>query len=157
MQLCLQIPLSDVISFVKLSKAYFSFFEILFRSHLDVLCGLDSSIFIQLIRHVQEGLQSGGTVQCSNHRSYPTISNNDSYLMYQSINQTNIHTKKQISVCFNLFTTSFHSFAVYFIDIIVCSCLLACLLACLLVLVLQMPLFLHIVQMLLIIWLRICF
>lgn len=60
LQMCLQIPLSDVIAYVKLSRAYFSFVEILFRNHLDVLSGLDSSVFIQLIKTNVEGLQSSG-------------------------------------------------------------------------------------------------
>ncbi len=60
LQMCLQIPLSDVMAYVKLSRAYFAFIEILFRNHLDVLSGLDSAIFIQLIKTNQEGLQSSG-------------------------------------------------------------------------------------------------
>lgn len=60
LQMCLQIPVSDVMAYVKLSRAYFSFIELLFRNHLDVLSGLDSAVFIQLIRTNQEGLQSSG-------------------------------------------------------------------------------------------------
>jgi exportin-7 len=58
LQLCLQIPLTDVLEYVKLSKAYFGFLEILFRNHLEVLSGLDSSIFIQLVQANLSGLQS---------------------------------------------------------------------------------------------------
>lgn len=58
LQMCLQIPVSDVMAYVKLSRAYFSFLEILFRNHLDVLSGLDSPVFLQLIKTTQEGLQS---------------------------------------------------------------------------------------------------
>ena len=60
LQMCLQIPVTDIIAYVKLSRAYFSFMEILFRNHLDVLSGLDSPVFLQLIRTNQEGLQSSG-------------------------------------------------------------------------------------------------
>ncbi len=60
LQMCLQIPLTDVMAYVKLSRAYFAFIEILFRNHLDVLSGLDSAVFIQLIKTNQEGLQSSG-------------------------------------------------------------------------------------------------
>lgn len=59
LQLCLSIPLDDVLSFVKLSKAYFSYLEILFRHHLDVLSGLESSVFLELIKKNNEGIQSG--------------------------------------------------------------------------------------------------
>jgi exportin-7 len=59
LQTCLQIPVSDVLTFIKLSKAYYSFLEVLFRNHLDVLSGLDSAVFIQLVKTNHEGLQSG--------------------------------------------------------------------------------------------------
>lgn len=61
LQMCLQIPLNDILAYVKLSKAYFAFLEVLLKNHLDVLCGLDSSVFIALIKTVHEGLQSSGT------------------------------------------------------------------------------------------------
>ena len=54
------IPLEDVLACVKLSKAYFQFLEILLKSHLDVLCGLDSGTFLAIIRTIDEGLQSNG-------------------------------------------------------------------------------------------------
>lgn len=60
LQMCLQIPLADVLAYVKLSRAFFGFVEMLFRNHLDVLSGLDSTVFIQLIKTNQEGLQSSG-------------------------------------------------------------------------------------------------
>lgn len=58
LQICLQIPLSDVMAYVKLSRAYFSFLEVLFRNHLDSLSGLDSTVFLQLLKTNQEGIQS---------------------------------------------------------------------------------------------------
>jgi exportin-7 len=61
LQVCLQIPLADVLAYVKLSKAYYAFLEILFRNHLDVLSGLDSAVFIQLVKTNHDGLQSSGT------------------------------------------------------------------------------------------------
>lgn len=60
LQMCLQIPVADVIAYVKLSRAYFAFVEVLFRNHLDVLSGLDSPVFIQLVKSNLEGLQSSG-------------------------------------------------------------------------------------------------
>ena len=39
--------------------------EILFRNHLDVLSGLDSSVFIQLVKTNHEGLQSSDVTVCS--------------------------------------------------------------------------------------------
>ena len=71
LQMCIQIPLSDVMTHVKLSKAYYGCLEVLFRNHLDVLCGLDSSIFLQLVNANHEGLQSSGkyTVNISLHNT----------------------------------------------------------------------------------------
>ena len=60
LQMCLQIPLDDILTYMKLSKAYFGFLEVLMKGHLDVLCGLDSSVFITLIKTLHEGLQSSG-------------------------------------------------------------------------------------------------
>jgi hypothetical protein len=60
LQMCLQIPLNDILAYMKLSKAYFGFLEVLMKGHLDVLCGLDSSVFITLIKTLHEGLQSSG-------------------------------------------------------------------------------------------------
>jgi len=60
LQMCLQVPLADILAYLKLSKAYFSFLETLFKSHLDMLSGLDSSVFMQLVKTVHEGLQSTG-------------------------------------------------------------------------------------------------
>lgn len=61
LQMCLQIPLDDILTYMKLSKAYFGFLEVLMKGHLDVLCGLSSSVFITLIKTLHEGLQSSGT------------------------------------------------------------------------------------------------
>lgn len=58
LQTCLQIPAADINEFEKLAISYYALLEALFRSHLDVLCGLDSPIFLQLVRSNHEGLQS---------------------------------------------------------------------------------------------------
>lgn len=60
LQMCLNIPLDDVMTHVKLSKAYYGCLEVLFRNHLDVLCGLESKVFLQLVNASHEGLQSSG-------------------------------------------------------------------------------------------------
>jgi exportin-7 len=60
LQICLQIPLTDVMAYIKLCRAYFAFLEVLFRNHLDSLSGLDSTVFLQLLKTNLEGLQSSG-------------------------------------------------------------------------------------------------
>jgi exportin-7 len=66
LQICLQIPLSDVMAYVKLSRAYFAFLEVLFRNHLDTLSALDSVVFLQLLKTCQEGLQSAELTVATN-------------------------------------------------------------------------------------------
>lgn len=65
LQVCLKIPFADVMTYLKLSKAYYAFLDILFRNHLDVLSGLSSEIFIQLVKCCQEGLQSSDLSICA--------------------------------------------------------------------------------------------
>eukprot|EP01041_Mallomonas_annulata_P002473 gene2473-4803_t len=65
LQLCLQIPLSDILAYMKLSKAYYAFLEVLYRNHLEVLSGLDSVVFIQLVKTIHEGLQSSELTVCA--------------------------------------------------------------------------------------------
>lgn len=65
LQVCLKIPFADVMTYLKLSKAYYAFLDILFRNHLDVLSNLNSEIFIQLVKCIQEGLQSSDLSICA--------------------------------------------------------------------------------------------
>ena len=58
LNMALSVPLDDVNAYPKLSKAYYSFIEILFRSHKKRVFALDSSIFLQIMTTVHEGLQS---------------------------------------------------------------------------------------------------
>jgi exportin-7 len=60
LQMCLQIPQLDVLFYLKLSKAFYGFMEVLFRNHLNAIASLDSVVFNQLIKLTHEGLQSSG-------------------------------------------------------------------------------------------------
>jgi len=62
LQLCLTIPAEDVMTYMKLSRSYFAYLEVLFNHHLDVMCGLDSPVFMRLVKTVHEGLQSSGKI-----------------------------------------------------------------------------------------------
>lgn len=57
MQLALSVPLADVTAFPKLCKAYFAFFEILFRNHIAVIVALDTPVFMRVMHALHEGLQ----------------------------------------------------------------------------------------------------
>jgi exportin-7 len=58
LQMALSVPLEDINAYPKLSKAYFSFIEILFRSHKKTVFALDSAVFMQIMTTVHDGLQS---------------------------------------------------------------------------------------------------
>jgi exportin-7 len=58
LKLALSIPLDHVIAYPKLSKSVFSFIEIMFRNHNKTTMALDTSVFMQLMNAVHEGLQS---------------------------------------------------------------------------------------------------
>ena len=60
LQLCLQIPIEDVMEHMKLCRAYFGCIEVFFRSHLDVLSRLDADVFLQFVKANHEGLQTTG-------------------------------------------------------------------------------------------------
>ena len=58
LKMALSVPLDDVNAYPKLSKAYFSFVEILFRSHKKTVFALDTQVFMQIMTTVHDGLQS---------------------------------------------------------------------------------------------------
>ena len=58
LQMVLSIPLDDVMAYPKLSKAYYAFVEIIFRSHKRTVMALETSVFMQLLNAIHEGLQA---------------------------------------------------------------------------------------------------
>lgn len=58
LQLALSVPLVDVTAFPKLCKAYFVFFEILFRNHIAVVLALETPVFMRVMQGLHEGLQA---------------------------------------------------------------------------------------------------
>jgi len=58
LKICLAIDIQQILEFPKLSKAYFGFVEVLFRSHLDVVCVIDTNSFMKLIVNNLFGLES---------------------------------------------------------------------------------------------------
>ena len=58
LKLSLSVPLDDVLAYPKLSKSYFQFLEILFRSHISTVMALDTGTLMTLMNAIHEGLQS---------------------------------------------------------------------------------------------------
>ncbi len=48
LKLSLQTPLSDIVAYPKLNKAYYNFFEVLFRNHITVVLQLETALFTQV-------------------------------------------------------------------------------------------------------------
>jgi exportin-7 len=57
LQLALSVPVDDISAYPKLSKAYYSFVEILFRNHKKTVFALETPVFMQIMTTVHEGLQ----------------------------------------------------------------------------------------------------
>ena len=62
LRLALTVPIDDIGSYPKLSKAYFSFIELLFRNHRRTLFAVDTNVFMQIMSTVHDGLQSNDSV-----------------------------------------------------------------------------------------------
>ena len=58
LRLALTVPLDDINAYPKLSKAYYSFTEILFRNHRKPAFALETNVFMQIMSTVHDGLQS---------------------------------------------------------------------------------------------------
>mmetsp|Transcript_50614 Transcript_50614/g.98983 ORF Transcript_50614/g.98983 Transcript_50614/m.98983 type:complete len:1106 (+) Transcript_50614:331-3648(+) len=63
LEMILSVSLDDVISYPKLSKAYFAFIEILFRGNISTV--LASNVFLQIMHAVHEGLQTNDGTLCA--------------------------------------------------------------------------------------------
>jgi exportin-7 len=58
LRMALTVPLDDLNAYPKVSKAYYSFIEILFRNHRKTAFALDTGVFMQIMTTVHDGLQS---------------------------------------------------------------------------------------------------
>jgi hypothetical protein len=65
LRMALTIPLDDISAYPKLSKAYYSFIEILFRNHGKTAFALDTNVFMQIMSTVHDGLQSNDAAICA--------------------------------------------------------------------------------------------
>lgn len=57
LKMTLSIPLADILAFRKLTKAYFSFLEVLFSSHIVFILNLDSNTFMHIVGSLESGLK----------------------------------------------------------------------------------------------------
>merc|ERR1740139_1212789 len=58
LKMVLSIPLDDVLAYPKLSKSYYAFVEIFFRSHMKTVLELETGVLMGLMNAVHDGLQT---------------------------------------------------------------------------------------------------
>ncbi|CAM8961063.1 unnamed protein product [Rhodiola kirilowii] len=57
LKMTLSIPLNDILTYMKLSRAYFAFLEVLFNSHIVFVLNLDTSTFMHIVGSLERGLK----------------------------------------------------------------------------------------------------
>ncbi|WRX12257.1 hypothetical protein QQP08_004744, partial [Theobroma cacao] len=57
LKMTLSIPLADILAFRKLTRAYFSFLEVLFNSHISFILNLDAATFMHIVGSLESGLK----------------------------------------------------------------------------------------------------
>ncbi|XVF00108.1 hypothetical protein REPUB_Repub03eG0256800 [Reevesia pubescens] len=57
LKMTLSIPLADILAFRKLTRAYFSFLEVLFNSHINFVLNLDTATFMHIFGSLESGLK----------------------------------------------------------------------------------------------------
>ncbi|AQK82927.1 ARM repeat superfamily protein [Zea mays] len=68
LKMTLSVPLSDILAFKKLSKAYFGYMEVLFNNHIKFVLNLDTNTFIHIVSSLESGLKgldAGISSQCA--------------------------------------------------------------------------------------------
>uniref|UniRef100_A0A453ER94 Exportin-7/Ran-binding protein 17 TPR repeats domain-containing protein n=1 Tax=Aegilops tauschii subsp. strangulata TaxID=200361 RepID=A0A453ER94_AEGTS len=70
LKMTLSIPLSDILTFKKLSKAYYGYMEVLFNNHITInsVLNLDTSTFVHIVTSLESGLKgldTGISTQCA--------------------------------------------------------------------------------------------
>ncbi|KAL9265012.1 Exportin-7-B-like protein [Drosera capensis] len=68
LKMTLSIPLADVLAFRKLTRAYFAFVDVLFKSHMTFVLNSDSSAFMHFVGSLESGLRDLDTTissQCA--------------------------------------------------------------------------------------------
>jgi len=79
LQLSLSIPLTELMAYPKVMKAYFSFQEILCHNHTAYLCRLSSQAFFQIMGNIQHGLK------CTNPPHDMTVSSECASALYHIV------------------------------------------------------------------------
>jgi exportin-7 len=96
LSMVLSVPMDDISAYPKLSKAYYSFIEILFRNHKKTVFALDTNVFMQIMATVHDGLQSSdATISsfCANAIDHMTTY----YFENQGKDRVEMHSLSKVS------------------------------------------------------------
>uniref|UniRef100_A0A0E0JH30 Importin N-terminal domain-containing protein n=1 Tax=Oryza punctata TaxID=4537 RepID=A0A0E0JH30_ORYPU len=68
LKMSLSVPLSDILAFKKLSKAFYGYIEVLFSNHITFVLNLDTNTFVHIVSTLESGLKgldTGISTQCA--------------------------------------------------------------------------------------------
>ncbi|KAL1811235.1 hypothetical protein ACET3Z_021300 [Daucus carota] len=68
LKMTLSVPLADILAYRKLTKAYFTFLEVLFSNHIEFLLNVETNTFMHIIGSLESGLKgldSSISTQCA--------------------------------------------------------------------------------------------
>uniref|UniRef100_A0A0D9ZAK9 Importin N-terminal domain-containing protein n=1 Tax=Oryza glumipatula TaxID=40148 RepID=A0A0D9ZAK9_9ORYZ len=68
LKMSLSVPLSDILAFKKLSKAFYGYVEVLFSNHITFVLNLDTNTFVHIVSTLESGLKgldTGISTQCA--------------------------------------------------------------------------------------------
>uniref|UniRef100_A0A0E0GQI5 Importin N-terminal domain-containing protein n=1 Tax=Oryza nivara TaxID=4536 RepID=A0A0E0GQI5_ORYNI len=57
LKMSLSVPLSDILAFKKLSKAFYGYIEVLFSNHITFVLNLDTNTFVHIVSTLESGLK----------------------------------------------------------------------------------------------------
>jgi exportin-7 len=110
LQMALSVPMDDINAYLKLSKAYYSFVEILFRSHKNTVFALDTNVFMQIMTTVHDGLQaSDATISsfCANtvdhFTTYYVNNNGKDKVSMHNLNKVCQLSASTMKFCYSMF------------------------------------------------------
>ena len=96
LRLALTVPVDDINAYPKLSKAYHSFVEILFRNHRKPAFALETTVFMQIMSTVHDGLQSSDPT-ISSHCANTVDHIASYYFTNNGKNKPEIHNLNKVS------------------------------------------------------------
>ncbi|KAJ6838433.1 exportin-7 [Iris pallida] len=107
LKMTLSIPLGDILSFRKLTKAYFAFVEVLCSNHISFILNLNTNTFMHIVGSLESGLKGldvGISSQCATSVDHIAAFYFNNITVGESPpSQTAVNLARHIAECPNLF------------------------------------------------------